>query len=298
METPKRSKIWFTSGGVECAAWHYVGTNGACVVMAGGAGVTKEPGTDQFAARFHTAGFSVLAFDHRRFGESGGTPRQVMRVRQQLTDWDAALDCAKALPEVDPLRVAAWGFSSAGGHVLRVAARGKVAAVVAQTPFVDGLVSGPNSLRHETIGVVLRFPFIALADLLRGLFRRPPLVVPLAGRRGEVAMLTTPDALDSQRALDPDGRYPEWQQTIAARSVMPMFTYRPGRAARRIRVPLLVVVAEQDQSVLAKPAVRVAARANAVLVQVPGGHYAPFLEQHEAVAGAGLRLLLTHLSAG
>jgi pimeloyl-ACP methyl ester carboxylesterase len=297
METLKRSKVWFSSGGDECAAWHYVGTNGACVVMAGGAGVTKEPGTDQFAARFHAAGFSVLAFDHRHFGESGGTPRQVMRVREQLTDWDAAVACATAMPEVDPQRVAAWGFSSAGGHVLRVGARGKVAAVVAQTPFVDGLVSGPNALRHESVGVVLRFPFIALTDVVRGLFRRPPRVVPLAGRRGDVAMLTTPDALASERALNPGGCHPEWQQTIAARSVMPMFTYRPGRAARRIRVPLLVVVAEQDQSVLAKPAVRLAARvADATLVQVPGGHYAPFLEQHETVVEAELDFLRTHLS--
>lgn len=298
METAKRTKVWFGSGGVECAAWHYAGTNGACVVMAGGAGVTKEPGTDQFAARFHAAGFSVLAFDHRHFGESGGTPRQVMRVREQLADWDAAVDCAKALPEVDPQRIAAWGFSSAGGHVLRVGAGGKVAAVVAQTPFVDGLVSGPNALRHESAGVVLRFPFIALADLLRGLLGRPARVVPLAGRRGEVAMLTTPDALDSRRALDPADRYPEWQQTVAARSVMPMFTYRPGRATRRIRVPLLVVVAEQDQSVLAWPAVRVAGRAGATLVQVPGGHYAPFLEQHETVVEAELHFLRVHLGAG
>ncbi|WP_331500367.1 alpha/beta hydrolase [Nocardioides sp.] len=296
METAKRSKVWFSSGGVECAAWHYVGTNGACVVMAGGAGVTKEPGTDQFATRFHAAGFSVLAFDFRRFGESGGAPRQVLRVGEQLADWEAAVACAKALPEVDPLRVAVWGFSTSGGHVLRVGAGGRVAAVVAQTPFVDGLVSGPNALRHETVGVVLRFPFIALTDLLRGLFRRPPLCVPLAGPRGAVAMLTTPDALDSERALNPGGRYPEWKQTIAARSVMRVLTYRPGRAARRIRVPLLVVVAEQDQSVLAKPAVRLAARvANATLVEVPGGHYAPFLGQHEPVIAAELAFLRTHL---
>jgi pimeloyl-ACP methyl ester carboxylesterase len=296
METAKRSKIWFSSGGVECAAWHYAGPNGACVVMGGGAGVTKEPGTDQFAARFHAAGFSVLAFDHRHFGESGGTPRQVMRVREQLDDWEAAVDCAKALPEVDPQRVAAWGFSSAGGHVLKVGAGGQVAAVVAQTPFVSGLVSGPNSLRHESLSVVLRFPFIALADLLGGLVGKPPRVVPLAGRRGEVAVLTTPDALDGERALNPDDRYPAWQQVLAARSVMPMFTYRPGRAARRIRVPLLVVVAEQDQSVLAKPAVRLAERVDhASLVKVPGGHYAPFLEQHEPVVEAELAFLRAHL---
>ena len=112
-------------------------------------------------------------------------------------------------------------------------------------------------------------------------------------------MLTTPDALDSERALNPGDRYPEWEQTIAARSVMRLFTYRPGRAARRIRVPLLVVVAEQDQSVLAKPAVRVAARvADATLVRVPGGHYAPFLGQHEAVVEAELAFLRARLRAG
>jgi len=299
METLKRSKVWFSSGGVECAAWHYAGTNGACVVMAGGGGITKEPGTDRFAARFHAAGFSVLAFDFRRFGESGGTPRQVLRVREQLADWQAAVDCARGLSEVDPHRVAVWGFSSTGGHVLRVAAGGNVAAAIAQTPLADGLVSGSNALRHESVGVVLRFPFIALADLVRGLLRRPPLVVPLAGRRGDVAMLTTPDALDSEPALNPGGRYPQWQQTIAARSVLPLFFYRPGRAARRIRVPLLVVVAEQDQSVLAKPAIRVAARVpDATLIRVPGTHYAPFLEQHETVIEAELAFLRAALRVG
>ena len=70
-----RAGITFRSGTDDCAAWHYRGSNGACVVMAGGAGVTKEPATDRFAARFHAAGYSVLAFDHRHLGESGGTPR-------------------------------------------------------------------------------------------------------------------------------------------------------------------------------------------------------------------------------
>ena len=98
-----RKGIAFRSGADDCAAWHYRGSNGACVVMAGGAGVTKEPATDRFAARFHAAGYSVLAFDHRHIGESGGTPRQVMRVREQVADWEAALDCAAALPGVGGL---------------------------------------------------------------------------------------------------------------------------------------------------------------------------------------------------
>jgi predicted alpha/beta hydrolase len=61
----RREKIWFASGDAKCAAWHYPGANDACVIMAGGFAVTKEPGTDMFARRFHEAGFSVLAFDYR-----------------------------------------------------------------------------------------------------------------------------------------------------------------------------------------------------------------------------------------
>jgi uncharacterized protein len=32
-------------------------------------------------------------------------------------------------------------------------------------------------------------------------------------------MLTTPDASDSDGALNPGNTYPDWQQTVAARSV-------------------------------------------------------------------------------
>ena len=51
-----RQKVLFAGGGTQCAAWHYAGTNGACTIMAGGLAVTKEPGTDLFAQRFHDAG--------------------------------------------------------------------------------------------------------------------------------------------------------------------------------------------------------------------------------------------------
>jgi uncharacterized protein len=292
----QRTKIWFESAGEQCAAWHYAGTNGACVVMAAGGGITKEPGTDRFAARFQSSGFSVLAFDYRRLGESGGQPRQLIRVREQLCDLEAAIACARKLPEVEQDRVALWGFSLSGGHVLKLAARERLAAAIAQTPFADGMAATPNALRHETLGVILRFPFLALIDLLRGLLRKPPLLVPLAGPRGTVAMLTTPDARDGNRALNPDNRYSDWQQTIAARSVLPLGFYRPGRVAHRITTPLLVVVAEHDQSVLAAPAIRVADRApDATLIRVRGGHYAPFLDEHDIVVSRELQFLERHV---
>ena len=107
----RREKVRLISGDTECAAWHYPGTNGACVIMAGRGAVAKEPGTDLSAKRFHEAGFAVLAFDYRRLGESGGQPRQVVRIREQLTDWRPAIAFAAGVPEVDPARLAIWGFS-------------------------------------------------------------------------------------------------------------------------------------------------------------------------------------------
>jgi uncharacterized protein len=297
---PQREGMAFRSGADDCAAWHYQGSNGACVVMAGGAGVTKEPATDRFAARFHAAGYSVLAFDHRHIGESGGTPRQVVRIREQLADWEAALDCAASLPGVEVGKIAGWGFSLAAGHLLRLAARPRdrhrLAAVIAQAPLADGAMSSPHALRHETLGVVARFPLVALRDVARGLAGREPLVVPLAGPRGAVAMLTTPDAVDGDRALNPGNAYPDWQQAIAARSVVPIALYRPGRTASRISCPLLAVISTRDQTVLATPGLKAARRARGgEVLEVDGTHYAAFLDQHEAVVAAELDFLRRHL---
>lgn len=298
--TTEREKVRFTSGGDDCAAWHYRGANGACVVMAGGFAVPKEPATDRFAGRFHQAGFSVLAFDYRRLGESGGRPRLVLPVRDQIADWHAAIAFASALPEVDAAKIAVWGFSASGGHVLRVAASNPaVAAVVAQTPNTDGLAAARNQSRHQHPRAMIRLTARAVLDAIGGMAGRPPRLVSLVGTPGSVAVLTTPDAQDADRALNPGGRYPEWQQTVAARSALRLGWYSPGRVTRRVACPLLVVVCDQDQSALAEPAVRAADRApRGELVRLAGGHYHPFLAGHEETVDAELRFLGHHLLAG
>src|SRR5215831_16997333 len=255
----QREKVRFVSGDAECAAWHYPGSNGACVIMAGGFAVTKEPATDRFARRFNDAGFSVLAFDYRRIGESAGQPRQVQPVRDQLADWQAAIAFAATLPEVDPARLAAWGFSAAGGHVFRLAARDRrLAAAIAQTPNADNLAASRNAARHQKPLAMLRFTGRGILDVLGGLVGRRPLLVPTAGEPGAVALLTTPDGQDGDRALNPGHQYPDWQQAVAARSALRLAFYRPGRYASRARCPMLVLVCDQDQSALAGPAVRAA----------------------------------------
>lgn len=294
MMTPtSRTAVRFASGGDTCAAWHHVGTNGACVVMAGGLGVTKEPGTDRFAAAFHAAGYSVLAFDYRRLGESTGEPRLVVRLRDQVVDWAAAVAFAASRPEVDGNRVAVWGFSMSGGHVFEVAAGGEgIAAAVAQTPNADGRAATRNAVRFQTKAALARTFGRSLLDAVGGRFGRPPRMIALDGPPGSVALLTTSDAVGGGDVLDPDGRYPGWQREIAARSLLPLASYRPGRLAARIACPLLVVVADDDRSALAAPAVDAAGAApHGELVRVAGGHYALFLAAHDEVVAAELAFL-------
>lgn len=294
-----RTAVRFRSGGTECAAWHYPGRNGGCVIMAGGYAVTKEPGTDQFAARFQQAGYSVLAFDYRGIGESGGSPRQVLRVRESLADWQAAVRYAAGLPEVDPARIALWAFSVSGGHVLRVAARTpQVAAVIAQTPSVGGPAANRHVLRTQRPLALARFVGRGLLDLLGAPFGRPPRLVDLAGRPGQVALVTSPDMLDVGPALNPGNRYPDWLPQVAARSALAIGLYRPGRDAARIRCPLLVLTGDRDGAAHPASAEAVARRAPyGELARFSGGHYAPFLAAHEEVLAVELAFLDRHLTA-
>lgn len=293
----EREKVRFVSAATECAAWHYPGSNGACVIMAGGFAVTKEPATDRFARRFNDAGFTVLAFDYRRLGESGGQPRQVVRIKDQLADWQAAISYAPALPGVDPARLGIWGFSVSGGHIFRVAARNpQLGAAIAQTPNADGQAAARNAVRHQTPMAFLRLTGRGVLDTVGGLAGLAPRLVPLVSKPGNVAVLTTPDAVGAADALNPANKYPNWQQAVAARSALRVGFYQPGRAAARVRCPLLVLVCDQDQSALAEPAVRAASRAPlGELVRMPGGHYQPFLAGHEQAADAELSFLRRHL---
>jgi uncharacterized protein len=60
-----------------------------------------------------------------------------------------------------------------------------------------------------------------------------------------------------------------------------------------------VLACDHDQTALAAPAVRAVKRApRGELVRLPGGHYAPFMDQHEQAVEAQLSFLRRHLLAG
>src|SRR6201999_944378 len=145
-----RRDVSFSSGGDRCAAWLYEG-GPASVVMAHGFAGVRVARLDAFAERFAAAGYSVLVFDYRCFGDSDGSPRQLLSVRMQLDDWRAAIAFARSLDGVE--QIALWGTSFSGGHVMAMAAEDPgVAAAISQNPFVDGVPTlvalGPVNARR------------------------------------------------------------------------------------------------------------------------------------------------------
>ena len=241
-----RRTVDFRSGDSFCSAWLYLPATvsdapAPVVVMGHGLGATREMGLAPYAQRFAAAGLAVLVFTYRHLGDSGGEPRQVLSMTKQLADWDAALEYAVNLPEVDRSRVAVWGSSLGGGHAIAVAARHpELRAAIAQCPFTDGLASaGALGVRESLV----LFGFVA-RDFLAAARGREPVCVPVAAAPGKPGLMTAADALPGMLALLPAGY--QWVNRAAARSVVSLLRYRPGRSAKRIAAPILICISATD----------------------------------------------------
>lgn len=194
----QRTELWIPAGGARCAAWFYAPegiTDPPLVVMAHGLGGTRHMRLDAYARTFAAAGIAALVFDYRGFGDSEGSPRQIVAVKEQLADWRSALAFARAELPVDRSRIALWGTSFGGGHVLSIAAEDHgLAGVVAQCPFVDGPSSVWRRFLASPISAAILM-VLAVIDGALGLLRRPPLLVPMAGTWWMPAFLAARDSL-------------------------------------------------------------------------------------------------------
>ena len=81
-----RKNVSFKVNETSLSAWLYLPENLsapiACIIMGHGFGGTKDMGLESYAVRYQNAGFAVLVFDYRHFGESGGEPRQLIWITE------------------------------------------------------------------------------------------------------------------------------------------------------------------------------------------------------------------------
>ncbi|MBW0117838.1 alpha/beta hydrolase [Pseudonocardia abyssalis] len=304
------SETGFDSHGTRCAAWYLEATSDAlagsrgrpCVVMGHGFGATRDAGLLPFAERFAAAGADVLVFDYRGYGTSDGTPRQnVWHVRHR-EDYHSAVAHARGLDGVDPDRIVLWGSSYSGGHVVPVAAKdGQVAAVISQGAAMDGLAALLEIGRYAGVGQLLKLTGHALRDIVGSVLGREPHLIPVVGPPGSLAAITAEGAETGYRSI----MGPTFRNEMCARGAILIPLNRPVTAASRLRAPIFLVVAADDN--IAPPsAVRaVAAKAGAgsEILELPSGHFdiysGEFFERSAAAQVAFLqRTLRVEAAAG
>jgi dienelactone hydrolase len=294
----QREDVWFTSGTDRVSAWLYRPDTAGPVpllVMAHGLGAVRTMRLDAYAERFSAAGYACLVFDYRNFGDSEGEPRQLLDITMQLDDWASAVGYARGLPGVDPTRIALWGTSFGGGHVIASAARlPGIAAAVAQCPFTDGLAS-IGAINPVTAA---RVTALAVRDIVATRRGKPPVMIPTAGHPGEVALMTAPDAYSGYLRLVPDGV--QIRNEVAARVGLNVLIYRPGRNAAKIPCPILFCVCETDSVAPAGPTLRYAAKApRGETKTYPEGHFGIYVDEaFERVVADQIAFLDKHLKAG
>lgn len=255
-----------------------------------------------FAAGFADGGLAALTFDYRYLGASEGESRQLISSRKQCDDLRRAVAFARSCPEIDASRIALWGTSLGGAHVLTLAREdGEIAAVVANVPAVD-LFKGirgryvPPRMRlpmRKVVGATACLLGAAVLDAACGLIGLAPLYIPVYGRLGH-AVFSDPDLAPLFRSVEENA--PSWRNRVTPRFFFTAPRYHDG-GFEQIAMPLMVTVA-RDDDVISTPFVKEkAAKApNHEIREYPVRHFDMYHGAvREEVAADQLAFLRQHL---
>lgn len=211
------------------------------LVMAMGFGMVAEAHVDDYAPLFAERGIAVLAFDYRRFGRSGGSPRQALYPEDQVSDYRCAISYLKSQDFIDGERICVWGTSFSGGHVITLLAF--------PSPGVKcGIAQVPNVYSYRT---ALSYygslePVLMLAEQgRRSCCRGEPAYIPIVSRDGPAVILTE-EAYNYY--TDVAGRIPYFENRVTLDSIDRVLAYNPGYYAHLVNKPILMIIAEKDKT--------------------------------------------------
>ncbi|KAK0758781.1 hypothetical protein N5P37_008264 [Trichoderma harzianum] len=247
MSDNRRNVSFQAFDGVTLKGWFFPATKekGPCIIMTHGVTALKEHFIEGMALDFQKAGFNVLLYDNRGFGESGGRRYDSDPVKAQ-DDYIDAFDYVTSLAEVDPKRIVFWGPSLAGGVAISAAAIDRrVKAVIGLVPYVSGeLLLGTGQ------------PLLDMAERDRAIIRKGeewPLSRVVASTIEEAEAGSAPvllrDATSFRFFQDASAQGGSWENKITTMSLFRFLRFEPISYIHRIApTPLLMVVGEKDET--------------------------------------------------
>jgi alpha-beta hydrolase superfamily lysophospholipase len=255
---------YFLCGNDRCCADLYLpdGVSAPPVlVMAHGFAGERTFRLPAFAEAFCRQGMAVFLFDYRTFGDSEGSPRQLVDSNQQLADWRAAIAHVRALSSLRGSKLALWGTSFSGGHVVSMAAEDSaIDAIIAQVPFVTGW----NLMKGQSLGNLVQLTSAAIMDGIAAVLGLKPVLYPVVAKPGSRAIMNTAESYDGYLQLAPPQT--NWKNAVPARIGLHIPFYSPLSRAPHVQCPSLIIAAHND-SLIPVAAVKMLAD------KIPGADY-------------------------
>lgn len=197
-----------------------------------------------YAERFNAAGYTVIIYDNRNWGDSEGKPRNDVDPVLQTRDYYDAYNYAITLSSVDPEKIVYWGSSMSGGNALVATAVNKcVKAVISQVPFISAepIVPSATALCQTLLQ--------DRANVARG---KEPLMASVISASEEEALsgqskaiLKDVNAVTFSKEMDRRGL--AWEKQATLQSLLHGVTHEPYVHIKRIAPrPILMIVADHD----------------------------------------------------
>ena len=245
--------------------------------------------------RYHTAltdaGFAVLIFDYRGFGDSDGA-NDILLPAMQLEDLINAVTYLTTRDDIDADNIGAFGSGGTGGgnSILLAAHDSRVSCAVSQVPVADG-EDWLHRMRSEYEWLDFK------ASLEEDRKRR---VLTGEGKKvhpREEIMVPTPERKKTNIKKDVDGRIPS---EVLLRSAEAILQYKPIDVVHKVPA-LLVIGVEGDATTPTDHAIALyekAVRPKKLIMQRHTTHYAAYETYGDEVTPAIVEWFQTHMKRG
>jgi fermentation-respiration switch protein FrsA (DUF1100 family) len=239
-------QITFTSEGLKLSGNLYLPAGGRkrpAIVLTTAISAVKEQIAANYAQRLATAGFVALAFDHRNFGESEGTPRQHEDPQGKLADLRDAVSYLRSLPEVDAERIGACGVCLGTGYALHLAAFDpRIKALV----LIAGSYLNAPTLQQRMGKEAYHDLLVNWASIEERQYHSGKMeYIPAVTSDGKGAGMPAAEAYEYYGTAR--GQRPRWINWLSALSVKVMLTFDYRGAAHVLsQTPVLIVHGRTD----------------------------------------------------
>lgn len=254
-----------------------VGSNKSpAVIMAHGFTTTINGMTaDKYAEKFCKAGFAVALYDHRNLGVSDGKPRQEINFWVQTRGYIDAISFVTNQPEIDSKRIAVWGASlSAKEAFLTGVVDNRVKAIIGMIPAF-----GEEIPEEDKDGSLYEFTNEALLlEDIKSLPHKVSEQMPIVS----TDQIGTPSALKDLTAynwfIEYGGKFgTNWRNVVSFSRVEVSEKLNVGQFANKLKAPILMIVATNDEMNGANPKVTKFVYNNITQpkewVDIDGGHF-------------------------